>query len=407
MIKCQVALIVFSLVFLNFGSSIEIGPLVVWTKNMKNDNCNQEFTPSTLQTVNDVFNYNFVDCMVEQHAPKKVIMFLQEKLTLDQLRPLFSLKHPAEEIIYLRNLLESASSTIVPAFDLKGIDYEVKSRFKKLPFEVFTITEGLESAARDIRQKLDDEQGNVIAIWTTSINSEEEIVRHRRAVEQVSKSNQTCRNTECVIMCVEEVILKVGSSLPGNFALSDEAASGACKRSDGISYATFTQKFGKKKDSTGTVQEMTLTLEFSKQVYRGSGMSWWTVDNATVEYQHSNASSKAVFKKRALRSLNAPANWSLSCAKPPLVKAKGKKDNERVTIQFAGLQLEAFTVDGITFSSNNLDCVNWFSVPILLGILISLFLIFMLAYAYTMVASITTMDRFDDPKGKGIAVPQD
>jgi len=54
-----------------------------------------------------------------------------------------------------------------------------------------------------------------------------------------------------------------------------------------------------------------------------------------------------------------------------------------------------------------LDCSGWFTGPIWVGLLVSLLLITMLSYAYGKIGSITTMDKFDNPKGKTISVPQE
>ena len=50
------------------------------------------------------------------------------------------------------------------------------------------------------------------------------------------------------------------------------------------------------------------------------------------------------------------------------------------------------------------DCVGVFTIPILSGIVVTLLLLAILAYGIGMMANITTMDRFDDPKGKTITV---
>lgn len=50
------------------------------------------------------------------------------------------------------------------------------------------------------------------------------------------------------------------------------------------------------------------------------------------------------------------------------------------------------------------DCTGFFTIPILSGLFAGLILILVLFYGISMISSITTMDRFDDPKGKTISV---
>lgn len=56
------------------------------------------------------------------------------------------------------------------------------------------------------------------------------------------------------------------------------------------------------------------------------------------------------------------------------------------------------------FTDNVWDCVEFFTIPIWMGIITTLLLVMILFYGMTMISNLTTMDRFDDPKGKTITV---
>ncbi|KAH3880141.1 hypothetical protein DPMN_004054 [Dreissena polymorpha] len=60
--------------------------------------------------------------------------------------------------------------------------------------------------------------------------------------------------------------------------------------------------------------------------------------------------------------------------------------------------------ENTTFSADVWECVEFFTIPIWMGLLSSLILMMVLFYGITMISNITTMDRFDDPKGKTITV---
>jgi V-type H+-transporting ATPase S1 subunit len=62
------------------------------------------------------------------------------------------------------------------------------------------------------------------------------------------------------------------------------------------------------------------------------------------------------------------------------------------------LQLQPFSIKGGKFSYAY-DCVGFFSIPILMGLFTTGLLLMILFFGIMAVFSITTMDRFDDPKG--------
>ena len=56
------------------------------------------------------------------------------------------------------------------------------------------------------------------------------------------------------------------------------------------------------------------------------------------------------------------------------------------------------------FSGDVWDCVPFFTIPIWMGIISTVLLMIILFFGLTMITNITTMDRFDDPKGKTITI---
>ncbi|KYO34440.1 V-type proton ATPase subunit S1 [Alligator mississippiensis] len=69
------------------------------------------------------------------------------------------------------------------------------------------------------------------------------------------------------------------------------------------------------------------------------------------------------------------------------------------------IQLQAFNVTGRRFSYAS-DCAGFFSAPVWMGLLPGALLAAVLAYGLHMLLGLRAMDRFDDPKGPSIAVPQ-
>ncbi|KAM6474892.1 V-type proton ATPase subunit S1 [Liasis olivaceus] len=108
--------------------------------------------------------------------------------------------------------------------------------------------------------------------------------------------------------------------------------------------------------------------------------------------------------------ITAPTNYSFSCAcvssEPSLggilVPAKNATQWKLTIMNF---QIQSYQLTNETFSDAS-DCAGFFSPGIWMGLLTSLFLVAIFTYGLHMVMSLKTMDRFDDPKGPTISVPQ-
>lgn len=69
-------------------------------------------------------------------------------------------------------------------------------------------------------------------------------------------------------------------------------------------------------------------------------------------------------------------------------------------------QVQAFMKNNSTQFGPPWDCVGFFSIGIWSGIFAAAIALLILTYGMMMLANIKTMDRFDDPKGKTIIIPQ-
>lgn len=75
------------------------------------------------------------------------------------------------------------------------------------------------------------------------------------------------------------------------------------------------------------------------------------------------------------------------------------------TVLCVPCQIQAFNVTGEQFSYAS-DCAGFFSPGIWMGLLTSLFMLFIFTYGLHMILSLKTMDRFDDHKGPTISLTQ-
>jgi len=109
-------------------------------------------------------------------------------------------------------------------------------------------------------------------------------------------------------------------------------------------------------------------------------------------------------------SVCAPLSISWYCA-DEVFSTLGNATNP-VTITFPSIQLQPYFNNANTTGAQTLrfgvswNCDPILSIPIWTGLLIGLGLLMGFLWAIGMIATVNTPDRFDDPKGKQISVPQ-
>jgi len=101
-------------------------------------------------------------------------------------------------------------------------------------------------------------------------------------------------------------------------------------------------------------------------------------------------------------AVTAPIGLSFSCS-------SGFKSNSSQivsgSIKFPGWRMQVFEVRRGKFGPM-WECGELMSIGLWVGLLVSLGFAIICAWGFSMLASINTMDRFDDPKGKTIHIPQ-
>lgn len=70
------------------------------------------------------------------------------------------------------------------------------------------------------------------------------------------------------------------------------------------------------------------------------------------------------------------------------------------------IQIQGFGLANATDFSYASDCAGFFTPGIWMGLVTSLLLLWIFVYGLHMIMHLNTMDRFDDPKGPSISVPQ-
>ncbi|XP_067684573.1 V-type proton ATPase subunit S1-like [Haliotis asinina] len=98
-----------------------------------------------------------------------------------------------------------------------------------------------------------------------------------------------------------------------------------------------------------------------------------------------------------------PPIFSYHCSDLTLSPLNMTKGKEYAPLKFDGLQFQPFGVRNGQFS-DAWDCVGFFTTPIFMGLVPVLIFTIILFMGMYMISQLSTMDRFDDPKGKTITV---
>lgn len=146
---------------------------------------------------------------------------------------------------------------------------------------------------------------------------------------------------------------------------------------------------------------VTLSFFMSRRFYPVSARFWFTLDSVQLRQ---NAVT-AVFSSR---SISAPAEYSYHCQSVNSFQDRllTPINSTSWRINLVDFQIQGFGLNNGTNFSYASDCASFFTPVIWMGLLTALLMLWILAYGLHMILQVNTMDRFDDPKGPCISVPQ-
>ncbi|RXM27849.1 V-type proton ATPase subunit S1 [Acipenser ruthenus] len=150
----------------------------------------------------------------------------------------------------------------------------------------------------------------------------------------------------------------------------------------------------------------TLELRFlmTNKFYKGSARKWFTFDSLEIIQDHLHTA-------RFNASISAPAEYSYHCQ---LVGTNmnyasrfipANKEAQAWEIHISDFQIQGFNIKNNMFSYAS-DCASFFTPGIWMGLISTFLMLSILYYGLLMIMQLTTNDRFDDPKGAAIFVPQ-
>ncbi|NXR47154.1 VAS1 ATPase, partial [Hippolais icterina] len=216
--------------------------------------------------------------------------------------------------------------------------------------------------------------------------------------------NVTIGNYTCTLFYASNFSLKVNRSvlidLTNATFLTQNVDISASECSD--SNATLSLKYTK---PVNGISSLEIRFLMTNKFYEVSARKWSTLDSVEIVQDGEK------FAKFNVSGISAPAEYSFHCQlvgtnnlyPARLVPSNSEAKNWDVFI--SELQIQGFNIINNQFSYAS-DCTGFFTPGIWMGLVTSVILLWILTYGIHMVMQLTTNNRFDDPKGPALSVPQ-
>ncbi|XP_064302467.1 V-type proton ATPase subunit S1 [Phalacrocorax carbo] len=153
------------------------------------------------------------------------------------------------------------------------------------------------------------------------------------------------------------------------------------------------------------ISSLEIRFLMTNNFYAGSARNWSTLDSVEIVQDGEK------FAKFNVSVISAPAEYSFHCQlvgtsnlyPARLIPSNNEAKNWDVFI--SRLQIQGFNIENNQFSYAS-DCTGFFTPGIWMGLVTSIVLLWILTYGIHMIMQLTTNNRFDDPKGPALSVPQ-
>lgn len=157
-------------------------------------------------------------------------------------------------------------------------------------------------------------------------------------------------------------------------------------------------------------QRLELNLVFSLE----KGSYWELLDGESrntqpkskvVVYNFNNDGKSIEFSLRPTE-ITASDEHSFSCADLELRSTKPKDQKYTLILKLKRFQVQPFQLpdNKKKVFADSYDCSTWFTIPLWVGFLVTLFFTAILAFGVYALMDIKTPDRFENPKGKTITI---
>ncbi|KAK0146849.1 V-type proton ATPase subunit S1 [Merluccius polli] len=148
------------------------------------------------------------------------------------------------------------------------------------------------------------------------------------------------------------------------------------------------------------------SFAMSQKFFPVSARNWFSLDSVLLKSNNETVSFDGS------RGIYAPAEYSFHCMSVNsfrdalLIRGQTSLNTSNWMLNFIDFQIQGFGLANGTNFSYASDCAGFFTAGIWMGLVITLLMLWILTYGLSMITMVNTMDRFDDPKGPSISVPQ-
>ncbi|CAM9872554.1 unnamed protein product [Lampetra fluviatilis] len=156
--------------------------------------------------------------------------------------------------------------------------------------------------------------------------------------------------------------------------------------------------------NVSTFPSLTLRFVMINQYYQVTKKNWFSVKSVEVAY----ADTTATFNTTYISSLEAFSYHCQFLSSSSYYGGYLYANNTQAslwTVTFQDFQIQGFNVGNSSFSYAS-DCASFFTPAIWMFLVSTTVLVLILTYGVQKILAITTLDRFDDPKGPALAISQ-
>ncbi|NXD22257.1 VAS1 ATPase, partial [Spelaeornis formosus] len=216
--------------------------------------------------------------------------------------------------------------------------------------------------------------------------------------------NVTTGNHTCILFYASNFTLKVNNSvlidLTNATFLAQNLDISASECSD--SNTTLSLKYTKPVNGMSSLE---IRFLMTNKFYEVSARNWSTLDSVEIVQDGEK------FAKFNVPGISAPAEYSFHCQlvgtsnRYPARLVPSNNEAKNWDVFISKLQIQGFNIINNQFSYAS-DCASFFTPVIWMGLVTSIILLWILTYGIHMILQLTTNNRFDDPKGAALSVPQ-
>nr|XP_046251614.1 V-type proton ATPase subunit S1b [Scatophagus argus] len=378
-------------------------------------------------------------------GPHTVLLFLQDKLSKDDFTVYGGVYGNKQDSAFpnLETALRSASSSVtLPALEWSGSSailtlLQDKLGVSPLLVDADTLSHvsinrsvsnlllinlpycsGLHKSCKEVLHDNDEIIGNVLTVLKAKNVPYTAVytgLQPSRVISQASESNQPVGRSllQAVEPAVKPPIIFNGSSGPCIMLWAQNLSVSLSSSAAWIDLAAQTPTLtGSLCNSSNSrlvlnyASGITLSFAMSQRFYRVSARNWFTLDS--VQLQSNGLTASFI----GSRNIYAPAEYSFHCQSVNsfrdalLVPNNTNQNASQWRLNFVDFQIQGFGLANGTNFSYASDCAGFFTAGIWMGLLTSLLILLIFVYGLHMIMQVNTMDRFDDPKGPSISVPQ-